>query len=165
MKSIPLNKGYSAVVDDEDYDKLSTYKWRADIYRGVSYAMRSEVVAKYRYKQISMHRQLLKEPNCFVDHIDGDTLNNQKSNLRLATIAQNNCNRKISKSNKSGYPGVFWVQRLSKWRVDIKNNGKREYLGFYSSKEEAIQVKAKKTIELKKEFSPSYVKDTYAKIR
>jgi hypothetical protein len=74
-------------------------------------------------------------PSGQIDHIDGDSLNNRISNLRRATVAQNQQNRRgIS---RCGVKGVTWCRTSKKWMARIKSNGKTEYLGVYSSKEAA----------------------------
>ena len=59
-----------------------------------------------------------------VDHIDGNRLNNDISNLRMATQSENNCNQKIQKNNTSGFKGVFYDNKYKKYRARIKKEGK-----------------------------------------
>ena len=60
----------------------------------------------------------------FVDHFDGNKLNNAIENLREATLSQNAQNRKTMKTNKTGIKNVCWVKSINKWRVQIFKNGK-----------------------------------------
>ena len=76
-----------------------------------------------------------------VDHIDGDILNNKISNLRLATLSQNQDNRKKNKNNTSGITGVRWSKISKKWRVEIYKDHSQIYLGLFDNKDEAIAVR------------------------
>lgn len=76
-----------------------------------------------------------------IDHINGDTGDNRFANLRDATPSQNQYNQKIPKNNKSGVKGLFWIERLKKWRACVAattQNGFNGYLGIYSSRDDAI---------------------------
>lgn len=79
-----------------------------------------------------MHR-LIMNPlnNLFIDHKDGNGLNNQKENLRICTQAQNIGNSIISKNNKSGIKGVCWDKARNKWRASITINNKHVHLGRF----------------------------------
>lgn len=85
-----------------------------------------------------MHRVLLGVGNEeFVDHADGDGLNNRRYNIRIATPLENNRNIGPSKLNKSGFKGVSWYGQSGKWRAIISLNGKRISLGLHETKESA----------------------------
>lgn len=126
MKTVKLTKGYSAVVDDIDFDRVNALKWYATIGRsGNVYAVR-----KTAQSYISMH--------CFIlgiekgaDHRDGDGLNNQRSNLRRASSLQNNRNRRKRKSGSSRFKGVSWHKQDRLWRVRIKVRGKEILIGLF----------------------------------
>jgi hypothetical protein len=77
----------------------------------------------------------------YVDHIDGDILNNKISNLRLATLSQNQDNRKKNKNNTSGITGVLWSKISKKWRAEIYKDRSLIYLGLFDNKDEAIAVR------------------------
>lgn len=76
----------------------------------------------------------------FLDHIDGDILNNKVENLRAATNTENQWNQKIRVGNKSGYKGVNWDNTRSKWRANCKVNGKAHNLGYFNNPEQAARV-------------------------
>ena len=121
-KCIPITQGQFAIVDDEDFQSLSTHKW----YFTGKYARR------HINKTISilMHREIMNHPQgSEVDHIDGDRLNNTRSNLRVCSHAQNGYNRKISRNNACGFKGV--VKRKNRWVAQIYVNDKWTYLGTY----------------------------------
>ena len=70
-----------------------------------------------------------------IDHIDGNKANNKIENLRAVKKSQNQWNSKIRKDNKSGAKGVYWFKELKKWKVDIRFNGKRKYIGVFEDLE------------------------------
>lgn len=106
MKEIPLSRGVFAIVDDEDYEYLIQWRWYATKCRKTFYAMRND--GKYpNRKTIRMHRAITGvEPSLEVDHIDGNGLNNQKSNLRTCTKKENIRSRGMMTRNTSGYRGA-----------------------------------------------------------
>jgi len=76
-----------------------------------------------------------------VDHIDGDRSNNDPSNLRAITHAQNCMNRNTGRNPASGVTGVYWNQKIQRYLVFIKANGVQRYLGCYADKEDAITAR------------------------
>jgi hypothetical protein len=93
MKEIKLTKGKTAIVDDEDFDRLSQYKWQFAV---IGYARRTVYVKGKKGRQtLYMHRDILATPSdMFTDHINGNRLDNRKENLRVCTQAENNRNRR-----------------------------------------------------------------------
>lgn len=140
MKKIKLTKGKFALVDDEDYGKLSKYKWHANHdNKGKFYADRSTFKGIKGEFERKMHRLIMDCPKGKeIDHIDGNGLNNQKSNLRVCTHAQNMKNMIAHKDSRSGLRGVSPSGK--KWQVRITNNYKEKYIGTYNSKLEAYQA-------------------------
>ena len=139
MKEIQLSQGKVAIVDDEDYDYLIHKRWHCNLMNGKYYS-RSYQLINDRYSIISMHRFIMKPAKgVFVDHINGDGLDNRKCNLRLCSIAENNCNRLKNKNNTSGYKGVIWHKMANKWQAYIKYQNKKIYIGlFYNIEDAAI---------------------------
>lgn len=141
------NKGNEvgrAIIDTEDLDKISNQKWCLD---------KNDYVKNSSQKYL--HRILLGETNLYVDHINGNTLDNRKQNLRLCTNADNLKNRvKLPSNNTSGVIGVRFRKDRNKWYSEIKVNEETIRLGSYVNKEDAI--KARKDAEEKyfKEFKP-----------
>lgn len=152
MKLIPLTKGRFAIVDDEDYEKLIQFKWHSMIAMSSrEYAVRRIVIDGKR-TAMCMHREIIEaKKGDEVDHINGDGLDNRKSNLRLCTHQQNISNRKVNKNSKSGYKGVLLMvdkKRLKPWRSHITSKGIRTNIGMYATKEEAARAYNKKAVEL-----------------
>jgi len=143
---IPLTQGKVALVSAEDTD-LMTFNWFAHYSKKAYYAYRMSTRKVGKRQIIKMHRIILErilgrtlEPNEYPDHKNGNGLDNQRSNLRLATAAQNSQNMGKPITNTSGYKGVCWSRRAGKWLVQIRVNGKRLYLGYYHTPEEGYQV-------------------------
>lgn len=109
MMQIPLTKGLVALVDDDDYDFLMQWKWCAsDCSRGLGtkfYAVTQIRTFEYKRKRIYMHRVIMGEPlNLCVDHINGDSLDNRKENLRSVTVSENAAHKQPSKSKYDYLP-------------------------------------------------------------
>jgi hypothetical protein len=99
---------------------------------------------------ISVHRVVFLMFNGFlpdfIDHIDGNIMNNKIENLRKCNLSQNNWNAKKRKDNKSGVKGVFWNKAAAKWSASIQVNKKRVFIGYFSE-----LTNAKNAIELARE--------------
>ncbi len=150
MKTINLTKGYVALVDDDDYERLSMLKWSATVKKTNIYA--SVYVAG---KNKRMHRIIMNAPpELQVDHIDGNGLNNQKSNLRLCTNSQNSMNKgKRNENTSSKYKGVYYVKAAKSYRAEIQKDGKKKVLYGFKTQEEAALAYNKAAIELHGEFA------------
>lgn len=150
MKLIPLTQDKFATVDDEDYEKLSAYRWRYD--NGYAKCGHSRYNDMWR-----MHEMILGQPTYgkVWDHIDQDGTNNQKSNLRLASRSQNGINRDILKNNTLGFKGIkrqVYKGKI-KYSARITKDGTSYSLGCYLTKEEAALAYNKKAIEFFGEFA------------
>lgn len=147
MKYISLTNGLKAMVDDEDYIELSKYNWYAGKSRHTYYAMRAKRNSKGNRSTTTMHKEILNIPSGMVaDHIDGNGLNNCKSNLRVVTVRQNAQNRHINKSSK--YPGVSWMKQFNKWHALIQINGSLKHLGLFGSELDAYNAYLKALSEI-----------------
>ena len=137
MKEIKLNKGYVAKVDDSDFEAISKFKWYiTNDRKQLPYAQTG-----MNYKKIRMHRHLLNAPpQMDVDHINGDTLDNRRCNLRICTHAENVRNSKISKNNVSGVTGVAFHKKYKKWVAYIDCFGKK-HLGASQDFNEAVRMR------------------------
>ena len=141
MKKIPLTLGKFALVDDEDYDWLSQWKWHALKARNTYYAQRSAPIGGGKYKNLRMHREIMKTPETlYTDHIDGDGLNNQKANLRFCTLQQNQFNRSPERNCSSNFKGVSWKKSGQKWLATITVNKRLKHIGVFTSEIEAAKA-------------------------
>ena len=133
MKLIKLTQGKFAKVDDENFEWLSQFKWCFD---SAGYAVRNVYSKDSRgrkvHKAIYMHRLVLGTPEGKqTDHINGDGLDNQLSNLRIASCSENAFNQGAHKDSRSGIKGVSWHARNQAWVGQIRIGGKRISLGYF----------------------------------
>ena len=161
------------LLDEEDWDKVSQYKWHLAQARtgrfyartnvdnpngGIRYHKVNGKVYKYpKQTTIPMHRLIMATPKgMHTDHVNGEnTLDNRKQNLRVCTNEQNCRNRGKNKNNTHGYKGVTYDARraYSPWTARIGYKMKRIYIGNYATAEEAAIAYDKKVIELSGEFA------------
>lgn len=143
MKEIALTQGYVAIVDDEDYEKLSEHKWHAAVRptsdgRRTAYAMR-RVTSNGERKLVFMHHEILGACGV-VDHINGNPCDNTRSNLRLATHSQNNANSTPRANCSSQYKGVCLHRHSGRYVAYINHNKKRIHLGCYGNEVDAARA-------------------------
>ena len=153
MKKILLSQGKYALVDDEDFLFLSRWKWCVSMMKAGPYAVRR----KPGGGTLLMHRIVVgAQKGLDVDHRNGNTLDNRRSNLRLCTHAENIRNRtKKNSNNTSGIPGVYYHAPTKKWCARLKIDGKQLYLGLFFSKSKAAQVRKKAEIEHFGAYAPA----------
>jgi hypothetical protein len=153
MRKIKLTQCKYALVDNEDYDALNKFKWYAKKGVNTFYAVRSPY-KNGKQTTLKMHRLLINAPRGLeVDHKDGDGLNNQRSNIRLATRSQNRMNRPKQSRNTSGFKGVSWDKTHNIWRAYITLDSVQKTLGYFKNRQEAYQVYCKASVEYHKEFA------------
>lgn len=146
MRRIKLTQGYSAIVDDEDYDFLSRWKWHVLVGSKV-YAMRNSTPSNGKRHHILMHRFILKAPSGKqIDHINGDSLDNRKKNLRIVTKKQNMWNRNPNTNCTSSFRGVYWHKQHRKWCAAISVNKKRHHIGLFNCEISAAKAYDKRAI-------------------
>ena len=152
-QTIQLTRGYVALVDDEDYEKLSKHKWRSAPRGNRCYAFRT-VGPRNAQATILLHRVIMGAPDgLVVDHINGNTLDNRKENLRLCTTAQNGFNQGFQKNNTSGYKGVSYCKDTGKWQARITAEGKKYKLGRFHTPKEAYDAYCIAAKQLHGEFA------------
>ena len=140
MKEIRLTQGKIALVDDDIYEKLNSYKWCTHKCGTKIYAAR-KVRINGKCISFRMHRFIMNPSKGMqVDHLDENGLNNQRSNLRICTASQNRMNRGKQIDNTSGYKGVSWSKGKNIWQSLIGVERKQIHLGFYNNKEKAYRV-------------------------
>lgn len=155
-REIPLTQGYTAIVDDEDYERVIQFKWYAQTSKkkNVVYAARAISKKVARPGLNWLHRLVMDAPDGIqVDHIDGNGLNCTRSNMRFATHTQNVCNRGIFKNNKCGYKGVSKLKKGKKWVATIRVNSHTIHLGRFDTPELAFQAYKQAAIAHQGEFA------------
>lgn len=145
MKQIKITRGRYALVDDEDYERLTKHQWALNP-EGNGYAIRKGNKHKGEPRTIQMHREILelvkdKDRNKIIDHINGNGLDNRKCNLRVVTIQKNAFNKvKANGSYTSKYKGVLKRKNKNGWIARIKFNDRHMELGTYYDEELAAAV-------------------------
>lgn len=135
-----------AIVDVNDLELVAGHKWYL---HNKGYA----VALIGRSQQILMHRVIMQPPDDMqVDHIDGNTLDNRRCNMRICTNQQNSWNSCNRKDNRTGVRGVSFEPKYGRWRSRIQVNGKHIHLGYFDSIEEAIQARKEAEVKHFKEF-------------
>ena len=128
MKQIPLTQGQIALVDDEDYERVSKYKWQA--------GWRPNICSWYAVADgtLYLHRFIMDAKADEQIGFFGSTLDCQKENLIVYGGANG---LQVTPNNTSGYKGVTWNKEAKKWRAQVWLNGKSIHLGTYTTAEEA----------------------------
>ena len=154
-RTIELTKGQVTIVDDVDYDWLNQWLWHADWNADVKsfYACRTERI-NGKYDKIRMHRFIL---GLYCgdarqgDHANRNTLDNRRSNLRIASHSQNTCNRRLPSHSSSGFRGVTPDRGL--WKAVITFEGRKHFLGRFQTKELAHAAYCEAAQQLHGEFA------------
>ena len=161
MKTVPLHgkkaAGRVALVDDGDYDLVMQHRWnvhdpepKPGRRRVGPYAV-TNVRIDGRKRPLRMHCLIMGRT--YIDHKDHDGLNNQRSNLRPATKAQNNLNVRPRNDCTSQYKGVYYRRARHLWNASVHLNGRRRNLGDFVSELEAAYVYDAAARELHGEFA------------
>jgi hypothetical protein len=138
VKRIPITKGKYTIVDDEDYELAVSQKWRGAKNGKAWYAFR-QLGPAWNRKYIYLHRLILNPPDdMYVDHINGDGLDNRRSNLRVCSVKQNMRNRGPQINNTSGYKGVS--PHRGRWRAAITVNQNTKHIGVFDTLEDAARA-------------------------
>jgi len=150
MRKITTSNGFEFIVDDNDYEFVSKWRWK---FSEKSYIHRC--TSKNRKNIcIKLHRLLCDAPeDKEVDHIDGNIFNLSRSNLRVCTRFQNAQNRGISKNSATGVKGVWFRESENKYQSAIQHNGFVVQLGRFETKEEASRAYSEASKKFHKEYS------------
>lgn len=137
-------KGHSVIIDDEDYEKVASMPWYVQYgygkKKGHIYFYHSVSKPNTKKYNISLQRFLMRcqlHDGMVVDHINGNTLDNRKQNLRVCTFAENIINQKRRNDNTTGYKGVSFHVNVKKFIARISVGGNRLHLGCFDTAEEA----------------------------
>jgi hypothetical protein len=138
---ISLSQGKLAFVSQVDRDLAEKYRWHFGATKG--YAQRQiREGKKKRYEYL--HRKIAERminrdltSNDFVEYSNGDRLDNRRENILILTRSEHIQKQNISKSNKSGYKGVFYRKSRNKWEARITIHGKKIFLGLYDNRRDA----------------------------
>lgn len=136
MKKLILPSGHIVLLDNDVYKWASLLKWHID---KKGYARRAGEDGKWCF----LHKLLIDcSPGMMRDHIDCNRLNNQRNNLRIVTPQQNVWNRKANKNNPAEYKGYKGIrlERGIYWRAHIRVNGKKKWLGYFPTPEDAARA-------------------------
>jgi len=144
MRKIKLTQGQYALVDDEDFERLNKYSW---------YAFKISYGTRYRAARHNPQRKNGGAPLLFmdrilvkarkgqdVDHINGNTLDNRKANLRRCSRSQNLCNKGKKSGCSSKHKGVHFFKRTGTWQTYIWVKRKRIWLGYFKDEIEAAKA-------------------------
>ena len=143
---IQLSQGLAAIIDESDYPDVARFKWTVSRKNGKPYAVRRVhlgPISKYVYagKMVYLHSHLMSPAQGqVVDHINGNTLDCRRSNMRVCSSAENSRNRGRGKNNTSGYKGVAYTPKTGRWRAHIMVNRKGIHLGYFSTPAEAARA-------------------------
>jgi len=158
MKHIELTKGKFAIVDDEDYEWLSKFKWQINTLDGDDRYAKTSIwnVMTKKTDSFYMHRMIVgANKRQQVDHINGDRLDNRRSNLRICLGKENQRNMGL----RNGYStkGVHYMKKRSHlsapWQAYITVDRKRKHLGYYETENDAQKAYNVAAIEYFGEFA------------
>jgi hypothetical protein len=143
FRRIYLDEGLWTIVDPQDYRRYACFKWCLDGHDGKFYAVRGARVGSDNTKKVRLHREITAAPKgLFVDHRNGDSLDNRRANLRIATRSQNmqNTHRKNKHKTTSQFVGVWLSKDRGLWCAKITSNGKKIFLGRFVNEIDAAKA-------------------------
>ena len=148
MKHIVLLRGEVTLVSEEDYDYLNQWSWCLS---DKGYARRhTQDITIYMHLEITNRMGLQSHR---IDHKDNDPLNNQRDNIRIATIGQNRVNAKTPVTNTSGYKGVVWSNQNKGWVAHIGYNKRKINLGTFDCPIKAAKAYNRAALRLFGEYA------------
>ncbi len=140
-RRIYLDEGLWTILDAKDYYRFGYFKWCIGGDKDKFYAIRGQRIGPADLKIVRLHRLIMDAPKgLLVDHQNGDSLDNRRSNLRLATRSQNQYNKRKRKNTTSRFRGVYFQKDHRKWAAYIVEAGKKIFLGYFDSEIEAARV-------------------------
>lgn len=148
---VPLTRGYEAIIDVADIPLVEIHNWHASIKKNGDVYAASAIRSGDRFVHVGMHRYLLGTNAPSVDHVNGDRLDNRRSNLRSCSNLENAQNKTVQRNSSVGLRGV--MRYGDGFRSMITVNGVRHHLGCFSTKEEAAAAYVEKAQILRGEFA------------
>lgn len=141
---IDVKAARKALVDKQDYERVLGITWRAMGKPG------NEYIAGIRRGRVWMHRLIMNAPDHLkVDHINGDTFDNRRQNLRFLSNQENGkAFRRKKNIYSSRYFGVFWCKKYKGWAARVKSDGKIHHVGYFEDEKEAATARDLKAIKL-----------------
>lgn len=154
---LELTQGHFAVISIVDAEAAGQFNWCARNLRGAIYAYRTTREARGLSGQQGLHQFIGErmgiDTSQLVDHRNGNGIDCRRMNLRSATKAQNNMNKRRSRNNTSGVKGVTWFAPDRKWQARVGVNGRRVLVGYFSDLEQARVAVTKARARLHGEFA------------
>jgi hypothetical protein len=166
MQYIELTKGYVAAVDSIDYERVSEHKWYAKVRTRIDgtfavYAIRAVCKEGGGNTTQGMHRFILNTPSGMeTDHINGNGLDNRRTNLRVCTCSENQRNQRPQEGKSSKFKGVTWGKRKGMWRAQINSSLGYRDLGYFSEETAAAQAYDTEAVRIYGEFArPNHISE------
>jgi len=154
FRRIYLGEDAWTILDQQDYYRFAGFKWEIAGNDNKFYAVRNIMAGSSRTTTVRLHRLIMDCPkDLVVDHINGDSLDNRRANLRLATQAQNLHNRKKKANTSSQFIGASFNKSHRYWCSQIKVNGKSLWLGSFDNEIAAARAYDKAARMYHKEFA------------
>ena len=142
-RSKAFRDGLKFLIDPDDYEKIKDESFCLTL-KGYVYSGKHKL----------LHRILMEAPDGMdVDHINGDKLDNQKSNLRICTHQENMMNQGKQKNNTSGFKGVSFDKQRQKFKAHINIYGKKKHLGYFEKAEDAHEAYKKGCVKYHGDFA------------
>jgi hypothetical protein len=140
-RRIYLGEDEWTILDQKDYYRFGNLKWHIKGNGKKYYVVSSVKNGPGRTKLLSLHREITNAPKgLVVDHRNGDTLDNRRANLRLATQSQNMQNVPKKKNTSSRFIGVYFIKSDGKWGAQIRGKGKDKWLGRFNNEIDAARA-------------------------
>jgi hypothetical protein len=154
---IPLSQDLYATIYTCNFHLVVRHTWHAHKKVNTIYAETHIRNAEGKRIKVGMHRLILQTDSEFIDHIDGNGLNNRSSNLRPASRVENGRNHKGHKNRKSGLTnkGVYWRADTNVWYAMIKYDGKNRHLGTFKTENDTIEARRRAELLVDPEYFTS----------
>jgi hypothetical protein len=145
---------YEILIDRNDYVKIKNRHYIGHKRFNSQIYFQRPIKVNGKWTTAMLHREIINCPKGkFVDHVNCNTLDNRKNNLRICSFKENIRNVKIRKDNKSGYKGVYFKKKNRKWCAQIHADGNQIYLGLFNNPGSAHEAYKKRALKYFKEFA------------